>query len=270
VEAITSVLPLCDEMIVCVGKSEDDTREIIQNIPSNKIKIIDSVWNDSLREGGQVLAIETNKAFDAIAADADWAFYIQADEVLHEKYLPIIKQAMKLYKDDSRVEGLLFKYKHFFGSYDYVGVSRLWYRNEIRIIRNDKNIRSYRDAQGFRKNNKKLNVKAIDANIYHYGWVKQPKFMQAKVRNFHSLYHDEQWLDKYIAKVEEFDYSRIDVLARFTGTHPALISERIKNKNWAFEHDLSKNNRKFKEKLLYGVEKLTGKRLFEYKNYKII
>jgi hypothetical protein len=214
--------------------------------------------------------METDKAFDAVAADSDWAFYIQADEVVHEKYLPVIRQAMEQYVADKRVEGLLFNYTHFFGSYDYVGASRLWYRHEIRVIRNDKNIRSYRDAQGFRKDNKKLNVKAINASIYHYGWVKQPKFMQAKVRNFHSLYHDEEWLDKHVVKSEEFDYSGIDVLAQFTGTHPTVISERIKGKNWTFERDLSKNNRKFKEKLLHFVEKLTGKRLFEYKNYKII
>ena len=270
VEAITSILPLCDEVVVCVGNSDDDTLALVESIASDKIKIVHSVWDDSLREGGKVLAVETDKAFDAVAADSDWAFYIQADEVVHEKYLPIIRQAMEQYAADKRVEGLLFNYTHFYGSYDYVGVSRWWYRHEIRVIRNDKSIRSYRDAQGFRKNNKKLNVKAIDASIYHYGWVKPPKFMQDKVRNFHSLYHDEAWLDKHVAKAEEFDYSNIDVLARFTGTHPEVIRERIERKNWTFEHDISKKNLKGKRKILYSIEKLTGKRLFEYKNYKII
>ena len=270
VEAITSILPLCDEVIVCVGNSDDDTLDLVKSIASDKIKIVPSVWDDKLREGGKVLAVETNKAFDAVAADSDWAFYIQADEVVHEKYLPMIKQAMEQFKDDKRVEGLLFNYTHFYGSYDYVGASRGWYRHEIRIIRNDKNIRSYRDAQGFRKDNKKLNVKLIDACIYHYGYVRPPKFMQAKQQNFHSLYHDEQWLDKNVAKSEEFDYSCIDVLARFTGTHPKVIQQRIERKNWIFEHDLSKNNLKPKEKVLHCIEKFTGKRLFEYKNYKII
>ena len=270
IEAISSILPLCDEVVVCIGKSDDDTLGLVKSIASDKIKIIHSVWDDSLREGGKVLAVETDKAFDAVAADSDWAFYIQADEVVHEKYLPVIRQAMEQYAADRRVEGLLFNYTHFFGSYDYVGVSRLWYRHEIRVIRNDKNIRSYRDAQGFRKNNRKLNVKAIDAGIYHYGWVRPPKFMQAKVQNFQSLYHNEEWMDKHVAKAEEFDYSGIDVLARFTGTHPEVIRERIERKNWTFEHDISKKNLKGKRKILYHIEKLTGKRLFEYKNYKII
>jgi len=47
---------------VVVGKSEDASRNLISSIGSPKIKIIDSVWDDSLREGGKVLAIETNKA----------------------------------------------------------------------------------------------------------------------------------------------------------------------------------------------------------------
>ncbi len=52
-EAILSILPLCDEVIVAVGKSEDNTLELIKSIPSEKIKIIETVWDDTLREGGQ-------------------------------------------------------------------------------------------------------------------------------------------------------------------------------------------------------------------------
>lgn len=169
VESITSILPLCDEFIVCVGKSEDGTEDLIKTIASDKIKIVPSVWDDTLREGGQVLAVETNKAFDAVSPDSNWAFYIQADEVVHEKYLPAIKQAMELYKDDPKVECLVLKYLHFYGNYKYVADSRNWYRREVRIIKNDKQIRSFRDAQGFRKNEQKLTGKIIDAYIYHYG-----------------------------------------------------------------------------------------------------
>ena len=83
VEAITSILPLCDEFIVVVGNSEDSTFDLIKNINSVKIKIINSTWDDSLREGGRVLAAETNKALVAISDDTNWCFYIQGDEVLH-------------------------------------------------------------------------------------------------------------------------------------------------------------------------------------------
>jgi hypothetical protein len=80
VEAITSILPVVDEMVVAVGKSEDDTLGLIQGIGSNKIRIVESEWDLSQLPGGRVLAIETDKAFRQIAPDSDWAFYIQCDE----------------------------------------------------------------------------------------------------------------------------------------------------------------------------------------------
>ncbi|MCC6691133.1 MAG: glycosyltransferase family 2 protein, partial [Bacteroidia bacterium] len=212
VEAITSVLPLCDEFIVAVGKSEDATLQLIKNIDSPKIKIIETVWDDTLRIGGQVLAEETNKALQAISPDSDWAFYIQADECIHENYLAPIKAAMLKWEQDESVEGLLLNYLHFYGSYDYVGDSRRWYRKEIRIVRNNKQIKSYRDAQGFRMNNKKLSVKAINACVYHYGWVKPPQLQQAKLEVFNRLWHNEEWMKKNIKQVEAFDYSQIDSL----------------------------------------------------------
>ena len=123
----------------------------MQNIDPEKIKIVKTQWDESLREGGRVLALETDKAFAGVAKDSNWAFYIQGDEVVHEKYLDTMYEGMLKYKDDWRIDGLLFKYLHFYGSYDYVGASSKWYKNEIRVIRNDKSIYSYRDAQGFGK-----------------------------------------------------------------------------------------------------------------------
>ena len=241
VEAITSILPICDEFIVSVGNSEDETLALIQSINSPKIKIVHSVWDDSLRVGGKVLADETNKAFDQISPDSDWAFYIQSDEVVHEKYLDSIRSEMEKWKDRKDVDGLLFNYTHFYGNYNYVGDSRKWYRREIRIIRNDRSIRSYKDAQGFRKtDNSKLKVKAIDAHVYHYGWVKPPAAQQEKQKNFHKMWHDDTWMKENIADAVEFDYSVIDVLAPFKGTHPKVLEERLSRYNWKFEFDPKK------------------------------
>lgn len=269
-ESILSVLPVVDEMIVCIGQSEDDTEAYIRSIGSDKIKIVPSVWDDRLREGGRVLAEETNKAFRAISPDSTWGFYIQADEVLHEKYHQTVRESMLRYQEDKQVEGLLFNYTHFYGSYKYVGNSRKWYRNEIRIVRNDANIRSYRDAQGFRKNDAKLKVKAIDANIYHYGWVKPPEAQQAKQEHFNKLWHDDQWMEKNIAKAAEYDYQQIDSLLTFSGTHPACMEERLKRYNWNFEFDPNKAKLSLKDKALIWLEKSTGWRPGEYKNYEVL
>lgn len=227
VESIQSILPLCDEIIVAVGNSEDQTLELIQSIDPNKIKIIETTWDDNLREGGKVLAIETDKAFHAISPESEWAIYIQGDEVIHEKYHDNIRKAMIKCCDDESIDGLLFRYQHFYGSYDYVGSSPSWYRNEIRIVRNDKSIFSYRDAQGFRKKpSEKLNVASIDAEVFHYGWVKDPRAMQRKQETFNKLWHDDEWVERNILKSDEFKYEEhISELKKFEGTHPLVMME---------------------------------------------
>ncbi len=272
VEAIRSILPLCDEVVVSVGNSDDGTLALVESIGSPKIRIVHSVWDDSLKAGGRILAVETDKAFEHVSADSTWAFYIQADEVVHEADYPAIRGAMEQYKDDLRVEGLLFNYRHFYGSYDYLGDSRTWYNKEIRIIRNNRRIRSFRDAQGFRLNNQKLHVKPVKAWIHHYGWVKNPAEQAKKNENTTTLYHghDKELMSRYMRE-DEFDYSAIDSLKKFTGTHPAVMQDRIDRKNWQFEYDISRKNfSSFKNRLLYWIEQQTGVRLFDYKNYKLL
>ncbi len=270
IESIRSVLPVVDEMVICLGDSDDDTEELIKKkLGSDKVTIIHSVWDNSLKEGGRVLAVETDKAMDGTPADADWLFYIQADEVVHEKYHSVIREAMVTYKDDRNVEGLLFHYHHFYGSFKYIGDGRAWYSKEIRVIRNDKRIRSYRDAQGFRWNdNRKLRVKLIDAYIYHYGWVRNPLIMYRKQQNFGKLYGESNTDEKQDIV---FDYSKVDTVTLFTGTHPEVMKERTEAEDWHFERDIRKKNFKnIKHKVLYFLWQRFGWRPFEYSNYKKI
>jgi hypothetical protein len=271
VEAILSVLPICDRFYVGVGDSSDGTRDLIAAIPSDKIVIIDTVWDDSLRSGGMLLAVETNKVFDAIPPGYDWCFYIQSDECVHEEDHEKITAAMRDHVSDGRVDGLLFEYRHFYGQYSYVGAGRRWYKNEIRIIRNNKRIRSYRDAQGFRfTDNTKLRVKPTDAYIYHYGWVKPPEAQQAKQRSFHKMWHSDEWVKRNVADTDAFDYSGIDLLETFRGTHPAVMRERIGRASWQFVYDRSKVKINLKYRLLFFIEKLTGWRIGENRNYRVL
>ena len=269
-EAILSILPVVDEMIVSVGDSDDDTESLIRSINSEKIKIVHSVWDPAIKTGGSILAVETNKAFEHIAPDSDWAFYIQGDEVVHEKYHAAIRAAAEKYKDDKAVDGLLFNYLHFYGTYDYVGDSRRWYHKEVRIIRNDKTISSYKDAQGFRKQGKKIRVKKIDAFIYHYGWVKSPQQMLQKQKNTVEFWSDQQEWNSSIQSQQVFDFSDFDSLEKFSGTHPSVMLQRVKEKNWQVELDVNQKKFSLKEKLLYWFEKKTGMRLFDFRNYRII
>ncbi|MBI5471745.1 MAG: glycosyltransferase [Ignavibacteriae bacterium] len=268
VESISSILPLCDEFIIAVGDSQDGTLERLRAINSPKLKIIETIWNESLRVGGQILAQETNVALDHVTGD--WAFYLQADEVVHEDDLPNIESAMKQHAEDRRVEGLLFRYRHFYGSYEFVGASRRWYRNEVRIVRPGIGVRSWGDAQGFRIDGRKLRVRPLDAAINHYGWVKSPEKQQAKQLSFNKYWHSDEWVKKNVGSDNAYDYSEGGMLTRFTGRHPAVMMDRVANQNWTFDYDPATVRVPLKEKLLSLVESSIGWRVGEYRNYELI
>ena len=138
------------------------------------------------------------------------------------------------------------------------------------MFRNDKRTRSFKDAQGFRKDDRKLNVKLIDAYVYHYGWVRPPEVIKDKMRSFHALYHKDSKLDEVVSKVDDFDYSEIDAVKKFEDSHPKVMADLVQNLNWRVQIDDSRIKFKLKDYLLYGIERLFGARLFEYKNYKIL
>lgn len=268
IESVNSILPICDEFIIVHGDSEDDTTKIIESINSPKIKVYNTVWNPELRKGGLILSEQTNIALSKTTGD--WCFYIQGDEVVHEKYLDNIIAGMKNNFDNQKVEGLLFNYLHFYGNYNYVATSRQWYRREIRIVRNNIGVQSFKDAQGFILNNRKLNVRQIDASVYHYGWARPPQVMQNKVKYFHSLWHSKDWIDKNVPDNVDYDFSTMETIKAFEGTHPKVMETRVKNQ----VSDFKMNNQKIKKGLirilLDFIERVSGYRVGEYKNYKII
>jgi glycosyltransferase involved in cell wall biosynthesis len=270
VEAIKSILPLCQKVVVAVGNSDDNTRQLVASIHP-KVEIIDTVWDESLREGGRVLSAETNKALQAIEKDTDWAVYVQGDEVYHENSLDAVQRAMETFKSDDRVEGLIADYLHFYGSYDFVGDSPRWYRREVRIIKPLPGIISCRDAQSFRYNGvRKLRVKHSGGRIHHYGWVKNPVHQQQKQLNFNKLWHSDQWIGQNIPDVDTFDYGNIDALKRFQGEHPEVMNQRIQAMNWNFTFDPSQRKLPLKYRLKLAVEKITGIRPGEHKNYRLL
>lgn len=281
VESIRSILPVCDEFVLVVGNSEDGTRRTVENLNNSKIKIIDTVWDESLRSGGKILAQQTNLALDAITGD--WGFYLQGDEVVHENDLNKIYDAAIKYLAERKVEGLLFKWIHFYGNYDFIGLpqSRGIYPYEVRIIRNDPKIRSFRDAQGFRKFSssrsyergdagEKLWVRKIDATIFHYGKVRGPKIEMERWKDFNRHYHSDEQIGEMFGSKEEFEYHPKFKLIPFTGSHPQVMHERIDRLNWNFQYDSSYRKTPVHYHFLNVVEKFTGKRLFDFRNYRLL
>lgn len=241
-ESILSVLPIVDEFIVALGDSTegDHTRQIIESIGSPKVKIIDRIWSETDFKDGIIFANETNVALSHCTGD--WCIYLQADEVVHEKDLDNIVNACQSYLTDTSVDGLLFKYYHFWGDYDHYLPFHGWYKNEIRIIRNHMGIISFKDAQSFRKKDLGLmDVREIDAHIYHYGWVRPLELMQSKKKEQDSMHHGKKATEeKYKLKPNEFDYGALGRIPVFKGSHPALMTDFISKINWKHKLNYSK------------------------------
>jgi hypothetical protein len=137
VPAIRSVLEVCDEVVVNVGRSEDDTRDLVAAIGDPRVRIVDTEWDFSKRN--LMLAIETRRAMEACRGT--WGLYVQADEVLHEASARALRERTREWDADARVEGLLVHYLHFYGGFDTIATSRRWYRREVRCVRLGKDIR---------------------------------------------------------------------------------------------------------------------------------
>jgi hypothetical protein len=227
VESIRSLLPMVNQMVVAVGDSDDGTREKISSIASPKICIIDTFWDEELRRGGAILAQQTNLALDA--CQGDWCFYLQADEVLHEGDYSRIEHAMKSNLNRRSIEGLSFRYHHFRAAY---GIrDPLPYRRQVRIVRPGIGVRSYGDACGFQISGRKLRSRSTGAWVYHYGYVKPPSRMAAKMDYFLSLYDGRKVIPGDAPTAGDFEWD-LRTCEPFQGSHPHVMQARIANMDW--------------------------------------
>lgn len=223
VAAIGSVLPLCHEFQLVVADSTDDTLGHLRREFSgvDKVRISTAPWDETLRSGGRLLARLTNQAL--ALCRGDWGVYIQADEAIHERYHPAVRACMELHRADPEVEGLLFRYRHFYGSYDWVHTGRQWYRREVRVIRLDAGLRSWGDAMGFEHESGRYPrvVWAADAEVFHYGWARPVEEMRRKQIDFGRLYtEDDEELRRRYTDAERPLFTNSRYLRPFHGSHP--------------------------------------------------
>jgi glycosyltransferase involved in cell wall biosynthesis len=259
VESIHSVLPVCDEFIVNVGRCDDGTLELIRSIGDPKIKIVESVWDESLRKDGLIYSQQTNIAL--AQCKGDWAFYIQADEVVHEDDLPILRQSMQQHLGNPMVKGLLFRYLHFIA--DYWSTNPWFYHKAVRIIRNNGEVESCGDAVGFHvkstqqylQSGPKEWVPYSGARIFHYGWVKDPKTMLEKKREQVAVYHGTNVPTAEAKQLagETFRFDDYAILKEFSHSHPAVMSERLSAaRRWGRRRSRWLNPRFYREVLRRG------------------
>ena len=271
VASLRSILPLVDEFVIALGPCDDDTEKMVREIGDPKIKIISTQWNEKMRGdysvGGFVYGQQ--KSIALFNCTGDWAFYLEADEVVHENDLPKIRAVMEKHLDDPRVEALAFDYLHFYGNKNTIAWSPGWYRSEVRILRNT--IPAWSSEALFfnvvdsHKKSRHPRAAHTGAPIFHYGWVRSEAQMNLK-----SASVQRYWNSEPPAKV---DYSKIDaaVLQRFTGTHPQVVLGWLPPADRVFEADPNHRltAREKKHRWMLRLEKMFGLR-FSKKHYRLI
>jgi hypothetical protein len=265
-QSIQSILSIVDEFIVNVGESEDDTLSLIKSLANPKIRIIQSNWNDSMKDRGYVYGQQ--KMVAQFNCTGDWAFYIECDEVYHEKDLESIKKAMSKYVNDKEVEALVFDFYHFYGNANSFLDSPGWYRSEARIIKNS--VRSYSPDSLFwlvlDKNRKGRYPKAkkIGIHCYHYGWVRSEDEMNLKSEKV-----QKYWGNNH----QKIDYSKIDqaIIKNFNGTHPQIIKEWLPKDKGLFQADpnYKPSKKQKKHRMMIKLEKYLNLELSK-KHYKLV
>ncbi len=297
-QSIESILPLVDEFVVALGDSDPDdiTRAEIEAIGSEKIRIVDTVWDIEKYPRGMEHAHQTDIAMKH--CKGDWLFYLQSDEVVHERDLEPIRKRCEELLDDHKVEGLLFRYRHFWGDYEHVQDGHCWYRKEIRIVRNLPEVHSWESAQSFRKipdfdgvnyrqqaGTYKLHVADVDAEIFHYGWVRPPRVMQNKIKAFSTNHRGKESVEALEATHHFdriYDYGNLSKDTVYTGTHPSVMQPWRAKFDWKeqlrfsgptqSQNLLKANQDRSKYRVISWIERnlLGGRRLGEFRNYILV
>jgi hypothetical protein len=265
--SVRSVLPGVDEFVLAVGASEDDTRERAERLASAepKVRLLDTVWDTS--QGALVLSNQTNIAMDACRGR--WGIYIQADEVLGDGGAEALRAQLLAADATPRVEGLVVAYRHFYGGLDTIGVSRGWYRREVRAVRLGVGVHSHGDAQGFRvgAENRRVRCRQSGVTMFHYGWARPTWALQAKRKLDHEIYPTERRKDPERPLLPWFPGLR-----RYDGPHPTPVAEWIaaRRDTTSYIEPPRYDREALRLSISLGLERLTGWRPFEYRNYTLV
>jgi glycosyltransferase involved in cell wall biosynthesis len=227
-ESILSILPICDEFIINVGESDDGTLELVNSIQSSKIKVFSAKWDFS--KGSEELANQTNFALSRCGGD--WAFYLQNDEVIHEKDLKVLVKIMQN-KLTNNIDAVRFRYFHFYNSFYRYRIDAGWYQKEDRIIKNNNTIKSTGDAKGFKRiDGKNLKRFLAPCFIYHYGWIQDENKMKERQSNASDIgfgYFGNK------EKNEDYKFYNHKNLPIYFGKHPKVMEQKINNHKRSIE-----------------------------------
>lgn len=239
--ALESALNICDEAVVVVGQSEDDT--------------LDWVRSEVSKYPGRVIVEQTVFKFDLMwqeewwtlaqsLTDAEWLMYYDADEVIHEADAPVIREAMA----DPDIHLISLPFIHFYMTprweRDYAPrATRLGRRSQSYRMRNWRSAAMphapacqmvYTDREIDAHNPARPNMAVLETQIYHYSWCRDATAAQISNLKHNDWYSDGKQFnltDGRVPDAREFDYvntaapliKRGRVFPSDVYSHPAAI-----------------------------------------------
>lgn len=236
VEAILSVIPYCEEIIICEGYSDDDTYKILkklENIYNNKIVIKRKKWKGK-KKMGEVFAQILNEAM--VESSGDYILKLDPDHVFDKE---TIEELIFLARMRPKVEIFRLPYLYFVGN--WIIKPELW---AATFFKNDGYVRfggDSGDAIFTLSGLVKITIKNITRPLIalksiHYAYVPKP------VYHYYALFPSN-----YITRIGEhkkfykkYDWSPYDkVLERLKDVKDwnkfwEIVAKEIVEKAWAW------------------------------------
>lgn len=248
-ESIRSVVDVADEFLISDGYSTDGTYDYLMAAADRfkNIHLYRDHWNPSGH--GEAIAVMTNRI--KARAKGDWIYNIQADEVIHESFLPKLIYLTRQKTPDYR--SFAVEFLHFVGDFRHVETNP-GYRFAVRLVPNSDRIHVMGDGWTFEGDIHPVGF-IQEPPLFHFGWVYARNNIFKRKHQAEYIYQDEESYQKdheFCRQIEgEIDKDVDAVLGwqrkmlasrkirRYRGEYPRVTSHLLGKGNVTYHPDPS-------------------------------
>jgi glycosyltransferase involved in cell wall biosynthesis len=219
-ESIRSIVDVADEFLISDGHSTDGTYDYLKAAAKRfkNINLFQDEWTTS--NHGEAIAVMTNTL--KARANCKWIYNIQADEVVHESFLPKLLYLTEQNQSDYR--SFAVKFLHFVGDFFHVETNP-GYRFAVRLVPNCENIQIVGDGWTFDGDINPVGF-ITDPPLFHFGWVYARNNIFKRKHQAKYIYQDEETYQKDYEFCREIEKSIDENSEDFSGWQRKMLSSR--------------------------------------------